>query len=136
MAAAAAGGLTPATCAENVTMSELAQKSCVPCRGGVPPLTAEEARRLQAQAPDWKLLDDSHRIERTFKFANYREAFAFVADVSELAEAEGHHPDVSFGWGFATISLQTKKIMGLHENDFIMAAKIDGIAAPSRARKD
>lgn len=115
-------------------MSELARKTCVPCRGGIPPLTPEEARQLQSQAPEWKLLDDSHRIERTFKFGNYREAFRFVEEVSDLAEAEGHHPDVSFGWGFATISLQTKKIMGLHENDFIMAAKIDEIAARAPVR--
>jgi 4a-hydroxytetrahydrobiopterin dehydratase len=115
-------------------MSELAQKSCVPCRGGIPPLDSKEAESLRAQAPEWRLLDDSHRIERTFKFGNYRDAFALVKDVSELAESEGHHPDVSFGWGFATISLQTKKIMGLHENDFIMAAKIDRLAGAGGAR--
>jgi 4a-hydroxytetrahydrobiopterin dehydratase len=115
-------------------MSELAQKSCVPCRGGIPPLTPEEAKRLQAQAPGWRLLDDNHRIERTFKFDNFRQAFGLVEQVSELAETEGHHPDVSFGWGFATISLQTKKIMGLHENDFIMAAKIDALAANAPTR--
>ena len=104
---------------------DLAQKSCVPCRGGIPPLTPGEARKLLGQAPEWQLLDDGTRIERTFRFGNFREAFALVQRVSELAEAEGHHPDISFGWGFATISWQTKKIKGLHENDFIMAAKID-----------
>ena len=64
-------------------------------------------------------------IERTFHFSNFRAALNFVRDVGELAETEGHHPDVSFGWGYATISLRTKKIKGLHENDFIMASKID-----------
>jgi 4a-hydroxytetrahydrobiopterin dehydratase len=108
--------------------SMLAEKSCTPCRGGIPPLTAEEAERLRAQAPEWSLLDDATRIERRFRFGNFREAFAFVARAADLAEAEGHHPDISFGWGYATVSLRTKKIKGLHENDFIMAAKLDRIA--------
>ena len=103
----------------------LAQKKCTPCRGGIPPLTHEEAERLQSQTPNWELGDDSHRIERTFRFRNFQEALGFVRDVGNLAE--GHHPDVSFGWGYATISLRTKKIKGLHENDFIMASKIDRI---------
>lgn len=106
----------------------LAQKSCTPCRGGVPPLTQEEAERLRAEVPEWQLLDEAHRIERAFRFKTFREALAFVARVGELAEAEAHHPDVSFGWGYATVSLRTKKIKGLHENDFILAAKIDRLA--------
>jgi 4a-hydroxytetrahydrobiopterin dehydratase len=107
---------------------DLAQKTCTPCRGGIPPLTAEEAGRYRTQAPDWALLDDGTRIERTYRFKDFREAWGFVDKIGELAESEGHHPDVSFGWGYATISLQTKKIKGLHENDFIMAAKIDRLA--------
>jgi 4a-hydroxytetrahydrobiopterin dehydratase len=103
----------------------LAQKKCSPCRGGFPPLTHEEAERFQSQTPNWDLLDDSHRIERTFRFSSFQEALGFVQGVGDLAEAEGHHPDISFGWGYATISLRTKKIKGLHENDFIMASKID-----------
>jgi 4a-hydroxytetrahydrobiopterin dehydratase len=103
----------------------LAEKTCTPCRGGIPPLTTDEAQHLQAQAPNWELVDDAHRIVRTFRFLNFRESLAFVEKVGELAETEGHHPDISFGWGYATISLQTKKIKGLHENDFILAAKID-----------
>ncbi len=105
----------------------LAEKTCTPCRGGVPPLTPDEAQRLQAQAPGWALAEDARRVERTFRFRNFREALAFVHDVGELAESEGHHPDISFGWGYATVSLSTKKIKGLHENDFIMASKIDRI---------
>jgi 4a-hydroxytetrahydrobiopterin dehydratase len=104
---------------------ELAAKTCTPCRGGEPPLTGEEARRLHKEAPEWELLDDAHRIARTFRFRNFGEALAFVDKVGALAESEGHHPDISFGWGYATLSLQTKKIKGLHENDFIMASKID-----------
>jgi len=105
----------------------LAEKTCAPCRGGIPPLTRDEAQRFQAQVPDWELGDDARRIERTFRFRNFLEALAFVKDVGQLAEAEGHHPDISFGWGYATVSLSTKKIKGLHENDFIMASKIDRV---------
>jgi 4a-hydroxytetrahydrobiopterin dehydratase len=108
----------------------LAEKTCIPCRGGVPPLVREAAEIFRAQTPDWTLQDDAHRIERAFRFRNFREALAFVQQVGELAESEGHHPDISFGWGYATVSLRTKKIKGLHENDFIMAAKIDQIAQP------
>jgi 4a-hydroxytetrahydrobiopterin dehydratase len=86
----------------------LAEKICTPCRGGVPPLARDEALHFQKQAPDWELRDDAHRIERTFRFRNFREALAFVQRVGELAETEGHHPDISFGWGYATVSLSTK----------------------------
>jgi 4a-hydroxytetrahydrobiopterin dehydratase len=106
----------------------LLDKTCTPCRGGIPPLTPEAAQVFLAQTPKWKLLDDSRRIERTYRFSNFREAFEFVQGVADLAESHGHHPDVSFGWGHATISLQTKKIKGLHENDFIMAAQFDRLA--------
>ncbi len=87
------------------------------------------ASKLSAQAPDWQLAEEAHRIERSFRFRNFREALTFVQEIGELAEAEGHHPNISFGWGNATVSLQTKKIKGLHENDFIMATKIDRIFA-------
>jgi 4a-hydroxytetrahydrobiopterin dehydratase len=100
-------------------------KTCTPCRGGIPPLSRDEAAHFQAHTPNWELRDAAKRIERTFRFSNFREALAFVGKVGELAEREGHHPDVSFGWGYATVSLQTKKIKGLHENDFILASKID-----------
>src|SRR5271166_5066727 len=93
----------------------LVSKTCTPCRGGIPPLTREQAEVFHAQTPDWQLRDEAHRIERRFWFSNFREALTFVQEVGELAEAEGHHPDISFGWGNATVSLQTKKIKGLHE---------------------
>jgi 4a-hydroxytetrahydrobiopterin dehydratase len=109
--------------------SALAEKTCTPCRGGVPPLTPEEAEGYRArEAPDWALLDGATRIERRYRFRDFGEAFAFVSRAAELAEAQGHHPDISFGWGHATVSLRTKKIKGLHENDFIMAAKLDRMA--------
>ena len=103
----------------------LAGKTCTPCKGGVPPLAVQEVERLQGQVPKWEVRDEAHRMERRFKFGNFGEALRFVQQVGELAEAERHHPDISFGWGYATVSLQTKKIKGLHENDFILAAKID-----------
>jgi 4a-hydroxytetrahydrobiopterin dehydratase len=111
----------------------LVEKTCTPCRGGIPPLTRQEAEALLTQARHWNLLDDAHRIERTFRLKNFREALAFVQQVGELAETEAHHPDISFGWGYATVSLRTKKIKGLHENDFIMAAKIDRLAQAAAA---
>jgi 4a-hydroxytetrahydrobiopterin dehydratase len=106
-------------------MNDLAERTCTPCRGGVPPLTREEAERFHAQVPQWELHDDARRIERRFRLRNFGEALTFVQHVGELAEAQGHHPEISFGWGYATVSLQTKKIKGLHDNDFIMAGRID-----------
>ena len=108
-------------------MDNLAEKTCTPCRGGIPPLTQADAERLHVQAPDWELRDDAHRIERSFRFANFRKALSFVQRIGDLAETQGHHPDISLGWGYATVSLRTKKIKGLHENDFIMAGRIDRI---------
>src|SRR6266478_4470895 len=122
--------LTPG--ASNMTEA-LASKTCTPCRGGIPPLTREQAELFHEQAPDWRLAEEAHRIERSFRFRNFREALTFVREIGELAEAEGHHPNISFGWGNATVSLQTKKIKGLHENDFIMATKIDRIFARTAA---
>ncbi len=112
----------------------LLEKTCTPCRGGIPPLTPEAAQDFLSQTPKWSLLDDGRRIERTYWFSNFREAFDFVHGVADLAEAQGHHPEVSFGWGRATVSLQTKKIKGLHENDFIMAAQFDRLAEERGAR--
>jgi len=92
------------------------------------PLTVEEAEAYHVQAPEWVLRDEATRIERTYRFRSFGDAFAFVRGAGELAEAEFHHPDISFGWGYATVSLRTKKIKGLHENDFIMAVKLDRLA--------
>lgn len=109
-------------------MSEaLAQKVCTPCQGGIPPLDRETAQRYLAQTPGWTLAEDASRIERKYSFRDFRDALAFVDRVGALAESEGHHPDIAFGWGYATIVLYTHKIKGLHENDFILAAKIDAL---------
>jgi 4a-hydroxytetrahydrobiopterin dehydratase len=109
-------------------MTELAGKTCTACRGGEPPLDRAEAERYLRETPGWALLDQGTRIERTFKLKNFREALALVNRIGELAEEEGHHPDITFGWGYVTVSLHTHKIKGLHENDFIMAAKINRLA--------
>lgn len=105
----------------------LSEKTCTSCRGGVPPLIASEAEEFLAQTPGWQLLSNSTRLERRFEFKNFKEALAFVNQIAELAEQEQHHPDINFGWGYASILLYTHKIDGLHENDFIMAAKINGL---------
>ena len=96
----------------------------------MPPLGPEAIEAHLRETPDWAVLDEGRRIERGYKFKNFAEAFAFVQRAAELAETEGHHPDISFGWGYAKVSLQTKKIKGLHENDFIMAAKLDRLSEP------
>jgi 4a-hydroxytetrahydrobiopterin dehydratase len=88
-------------------------------------LTAAEVEAIRQQTPQWTVHDDARRIERTYKFKDFADAFAFVQRAAALAEAERHHPDIAFGWGYVTVSLQTKKIKGLHENDFIMGAKLD-----------
>ena len=114
-------------------MSELAAMTCEPCRGGVPPLTPQEAERRRLEVADWSLLEGARRIERRFVFKDFRTALRFVEAAGEIAEAEGHHPDITFGWGYASLSLQTHTIKGLHLNDFILAAKYDGLygsAAP------
>ncbi len=107
-------------------MIDLAQKKCVPCEGGVPTLPAAAALEfLKELSPEWRIVDDGKKLERKFKFKNYAEALKFVNQVSAIAEAEDHHPNIYFSWGFATITLWTHAIGGLHENDFILAAKID-----------
>ena len=106
----------------------LITKTCTPCQGGgVPRSRAARPNRCarRRRTGRWRTRAAASSGAFTFRI---REALAFVDKVGALAESEGHHPDVQFGWGYATISLQTKKIMGLHENDFIMAAKIDRIA--------
>jgi len=103
----------------------LEAKQCVPCRGGIPPLPRADAERLLAETPGWSLNEPATQIERTFRFEDFADALAFVNRVGALAEAEDHHPDITFGWGYCRVLFQTHKIKGLHENDFIMAAKVN-----------
>ena len=104
----------------------LAEKTCVPCRGGVPPLTAEQIRPLASQVDGWNVVNH-HHIEKEFKFPDFKTALGFVNRVGTIAEEQGHHPDICFGWGNAEIRIWTHKIDGLTESDFILAAKIDGL---------
>ena len=106
----------------------LAAKSCTPCRGGIPPLTTEEAQGYLAQALDWDLLDDGRKIQRTYRFKNFREALAFANRVGELAEKVNHHPDMHIGWGRVKVTVFTHKIDGLTETDFVFAAKTDELS--------
>jgi 4a-hydroxytetrahydrobiopterin dehydratase len=103
----------------------LAAKHCVPCRGGIPPLAEEEAHRLLAGAPGWKLEENGTRLTRRFEFKDFRKAIEFVNRVADIAEEEGHHPDIAIHWNKVDLILWTHKIGGLHENDFILAAKIN-----------
>jgi len=107
-------------------MSNLTQKHCKPCEGGTPPLTDEAARAFLSQlSSEWQMAE-GHKIQREFKFKNFREAMAFLNRVAEVAETEGHHPDINLhGWNKVTIALSTHSIVGLSENDFIMAGKIE-----------
>ena len=106
---------------------KLAEKSCVPCRGGIPPLSRAEAERFLSEISIWQMNDDATRIFRLYAFDNFAQALQFVQKVAELAEQEGHHPDIKFGWGYAEITFYTHKIKGLHENDFVMAAKVEAL---------
>jgi 4a-hydroxytetrahydrobiopterin dehydratase len=106
-------------------MDPLTRSSCVPCRGGVSPLTAEEIAALIPEVPGWRAraVDGVSRLEREFKFANFRQALDFTVKVGELAEREDHHPDLHLAWGRVRMETWTHKIRGLHRNDFVLAAK-------------
>jgi 4a-hydroxytetrahydrobiopterin dehydratase len=106
---------------------QLADKKCVPCRGGVPPIKGAELQELLKNVPQWTAADE-HHLTRTFKFPDFRQALDFVNRVGALAEEQGHHPDILLAWGKAEITLWTHKIDGLTESDFIMAAKIDRVS--------
>lgn len=106
-------------------MSELAGKECIPCRGGIPPLSELESSALLGKlGSDWRVVDD-HHLEKEFEFADFRQALDFANRVGELAEAQGHHPDIHLAWGKVRLTIWTHKIDGLTESDFILAAKAD-----------
>ena len=107
-------------------MSELADRQCVPCRGGVPPLAGDEIERLQSQLDGWQVVNE-HHLRKEYKFKDFKEAQAFVNRIGDVAEQQGHHPDICYGWGRAEITIWTHKIDGLTESDFILAAKIDAL---------
>jgi len=105
-------------------MSDLSSRQCIPCRGGVPPLQGQEITDLLTELDGWDVVNQ-HHLKKTLSFANFREAQQFVNRIGDLAEEQGHHPDICFGWGRAEITIWTHKIDGLTESDFILAAKID-----------
>lgn len=109
-------------------MPGLASKTCVPCRGGVPPLKGAELEALEKQVAGWTVVNE-HHIQKTFSFPDFAKALAFVDRVGAVAEQQGHHPDIFLTWGKAEIKTWTHKIDGLTESDFILAAKIDELYA-------
>ena len=105
-------------------MSELAMKECLPCKGGVSPLTREQYAPLLKQLPNWSVERD-HHLTRTYTFPDFAKALVFVNRVGEMAEKQGHHPDIYLTWGKVRIDIWTHKIDGLTESDFVFAAKAD-----------
>lgn len=108
-------------------MEDLASRHCVPCHGGAARLRGDEVKSLLGQLPSWSAVEE-HHLFKNYKFTNFDRALAFVNRVGRVAEEEGHHPDISFGWGYAEIKIFTHAVDGLSENDFILAAKIDEIS--------
>jgi 4a-hydroxytetrahydrobiopterin dehydratase len=113
-------------------MESLRDARCVPCRGGEPPLDKKEIDRFKSEIPGWEVVEVENipRLQRVFKFKNFAQALDFTNKVGDLAEAEDHHPALTTEWGKVTINWWTHKIRGLHRNDFIMAAKTDGLYSP------
>ncbi len=112
-------------------MEDLANKKCVPCEGGIPAFDINEIHKYLKKINGWNVLEDkgkNYYIEKNFKFSNYSDSEKFVINVGKIAETEGHHPDISFGWGYAKIKISTHAIKGLAESDFVLAAKIDKIS--------
>jgi 4a-hydroxytetrahydrobiopterin dehydratase len=109
-------------------MSGLTEKKCVPCEGGVAPLSREQAQALMKQlSAQWSLADDAKSIRSEWKFRNFYHTMSFVNAVAHVANAEDHHPDLEVGWGYCRVRYNTHAIGGLSENDFICAAKIDAL---------
>ncbi len=111
-------------------MNDLLKKKCVPCEGGVSAFDISEIHKYQKKIDGWDVLKndkDKFFLKKDFKFKNFEKSQKFVNEVGNISEEEGHHPDINFGWGYATINISTHAIEGLSENDFILAAKIDQI---------
>ena len=115
---------------EGSALEELASQFCIPCSGSMPPATPEEIAQFHAQLPDWSLIeaDGVPQLQRQYSFKNFRQALTFTNEVGEIAEAAGHHPALLTEWGKVTVTWWTHAIDGLHQNDFVMAAKTDEVA--------
>jgi 4a-hydroxytetrahydrobiopterin dehydratase len=105
-------------------MSNLARKKCIPCSGDTPPLSGAKIDELHAELPDWEVIL-GHHLRRVYKFPDFLAALRFVNRIGEVAEAENHHPNISFTWGRVEVEIWTHKIDGLAEADFVLAAKLD-----------
>ena len=105
-------------------MARLAERTCVPCKGGVPPLTPEQLRPLLAQLDGWKVVDN-HHLDKRYDVADFAQALELVNRIGAIAEEQGHHPDLYLAWGRVEVKIWTHKINGLTESDFILAAKCD-----------
>tara|TARA_B100000963_G_C22276999_1_gene515394 strand:- start:233 stop:577 length:345 start_codon:yes stop_codon:yes gene_type:complete len=113
-------------------MSDLLNKKCIPCEGGVAAFDLSEIHKYQKKIDGWEVINNKEKIyflEKKFTFKNFLESQKFVNEVGKISEEEGHHPDITFGWGYAKIDITTHAIKGLSENDFILAAKIDKIVS-------
>jgi len=110
--------------------NDLSKKKCIPCEGGIPGFDITEIHKYLKMVDGWKVMEDKNKIFyliKEFKFNNFLESQNFINRVGDIAETEGHHPDIRFGWGYAKIKIFTHAIKGLHENDFVLAAKVDKI---------
>ena len=111
-------------------MSDLADKKCIPCEGGIPSFDLKEIHKYLKKVDGWDVKSDDNKtyyLLKEFKFENFQESQKFVNDVGNIAENEAHHPDIWFGWGYAKVKIFTHAIKGLHESDFVLAAKVDRI---------
>jgi 4a-hydroxytetrahydrobiopterin dehydratase len=111
-------------------MNDLYKKKCIPCKGDVPPYNIKEIHKYLKKVDGWDVKSDESKsfyLEKKFIFKNFKTSQKFINLIGELAEVEGHHPDITFGWGYATIKIFTHAIRGLAESDFILASKIDRI---------
>ena len=109
-------------------MDDLAEKKCIPCEGGIPPFDRDEIHKYLKKVDGWDVKSNKEKsfyLIKDFKFKNFLESQNFINEVAKISEEENHHPDISFGWGYAKIGITTHAIEGLSENDFILAAKID-----------
>ena len=108
---------------------ELHKKKCVPCKGNIPPFDMKEIHKYLKKINDWEVKNknNSYFLEKNYKFKNFKISQLFVNEVGKIAEAESHHPDIHFGWGYAQVIIFTHAIEGLAESDFILASKIDQI---------
>lgn len=112
------------------TLVSLADKECIPCKGGTPPLKGAELKALQAQLSNGWMVVDGHHLEKEFKFKDFQKALDFTNAVGAIAESQNHHPDILLSWGKARVTIWTHKIDGLTESDFVFAAKVENIPHP------